>query len=65
MRDRAKVFAMRGAKKLLLVAMLWLRPVVRLPLGLVAYASLAVFAVTLFIPGATDLHGRVLMVTAA
>ena len=56
--------AKRSGRTVLLVTLLWLRPVVRLPLRVVSYASLAVLVLTMLIPDALDLRGKILLVVA-
>jgi hypothetical protein len=64
MSTRALNLAKRSGRTVLLVALLWLRPVVRLPLRLVSYASLAVFVLSFLVPDTVDLRGKVLLVVA-
>ncbi|MFP3709692.1 hypothetical protein SB783_37395 [Paraburkholderia sp. SIMBA_009] len=51
-----------GLVKALFFALLWLRPLVHLPLHLLSYVSLIAFVVTLIVPHAAELHTRLLMV---
>jgi hypothetical protein len=61
MSTRALNLAKRSGRTVLLVALLWLRPVVRLPLRLVSYASLAVFVLSFLVPDTVDPRGKVLL----
>ncbi|WP_050453127.1 hypothetical protein [Candidatus Burkholderia verschuerenii] len=49
-----------GLVKALFFALLWLRPLVHLPLQIISYASLLAFVVTLLMSG-SELHTRLLL----
>lgn len=64
MSDRAKDFAKRSARTVLLVLLVWLRPVVRVPLWFLSWGSLLALVMTTLIADASDLRGKAMMLTA-
>jgi hypothetical protein len=52
---------LRGLRKVLFFMLLWLRPLVHLPLRLLSYFSLFAFGITLLIPHPVPFQSRVLM----
>jgi hypothetical protein len=50
-------------RKALFFVLLWLRPLVHLPLRLLSYSSLLAFGITLLIPHPVPFRSRVLMVS--
>jgi hypothetical protein len=50
-----------GLRKVLFFALLWMRPLVHLPLRLLSFLSLLVFGITLLIPYPVPFSNRVLM----
>lgn len=51
-----------GLVKALFFAMLWVRPLVRLPLRLLSFVSLLAFVGTLLVPHPVELSARLMMV---